>query len=116
MTDPYEVVWGRSALRDLDEILEHIATDVNRGVDQALSTYEKVRSRVSTLKRYPRRCRRVPELDRLGLREFRELIVNPFRIVFRLTEGEVRLIGVLDSRRDLEELLVYRALVNPSQM
>lgn len=116
MVDSYEIIWGRSALRDLDEILEYIATDVDRGVDQALSTYEQLRSKVSTLKRYPRRCRRVPELDRLGLREFRELIVNPFRIVFRLTEGEVRLIGVLDSRRDLETLLTHRALVNPSQV
>ncbi len=108
MAETFEVFWSQSAVSDLDDILDHLAE--HAGIDQALDTYEQVRGRVASLTGLPRRCRYVPELKDLGLTEFREAILPPYRLFFRLIERRVILLGVLDSRRDLEELLVQRAL------
>ena len=108
MTETFEIFWSQSAVRDLDEILEYQAEQAS--IDLALELYEKVRRRVASLSSLPRRCRFVPELKGLGLAEFREAILPPYRIFFRLTEKRVILLGVLDSRRDLEEILIQRAL------
>jgi len=108
MPGPFQVVWAPSAVRDLDRILEYIAHD--RGIDRALRLYEKIRTQVDSLRDHPARCRWVPELKDLGVETYRELILPPYRICFRLEESRVVLLGVLDSRRDLEELLVKRLL------
>ncbi len=108
MAEAYEVVWSQAAVGDLDEILDFAAE--RDGVDRALELYEKVRRRVASLSRYPRRCRYVPEIKAIGLSEFRESIDPPYRILFRLVGKQAILLGILDSRRDLEALLIQRAL------
>jgi toxin ParE1/3/4 len=108
MRGGFQVVWAPSAVRDLDLILEYIAND--QGIDRALRLYEKIRNQVDLLQEQPARCRWVPELKDLGVETYRELILPPYRICFRLEESRVVLLGVLDSRRDLEELLVRRLL------
>jgi plasmid stabilization system protein ParE len=114
VTAEYEICWSQSAIRDLDEILEYIAAD--RSVDQALKEYERIRRSIADLSRFPRRCRQVPELQDLGLVDFRELILHPYRIFFHMVDSKVFLIGVLDSRRDLEELLIQCALCIPDDL
>ncbi|MEM7356199.1 MAG: type II toxin-antitoxin system RelE/ParE family toxin [Acidobacteriota bacterium] len=112
MAERFEVFWSQSAVRDLDEILDFVAREAS--IDQALALYAKVRERVASLTTLPRRCRYAPELESLGLREFRESLVPPYRIFFRLVEERVILVGILDSRRDLGELLIQRALEEDS--
>ncbi|MCP3958514.1 MAG: type II toxin-antitoxin system RelE/ParE family toxin [bacterium] len=108
MAEKFEVLWSRSAVNDLDEILDYLAEEAS--IDRALDLYEKVRGQVASLSRLPRRCRYVPELKAVGLTEFREAILPPYRIFFRLVDDRVILLGILDGRRDLEELLIQRAL------
>lgn len=108
MSDRFEVVWSRHAVRDLDGILDYLADEA--GVETALTLYENLRRRLGTLERYPRRCRIVPELREIGLDAYRELIYRPYRIFFRIDGAKLVLLGILDSRRDLEQLLVQRAL------
>jgi plasmid stabilization system protein ParE len=108
MPEVFEITWTRTAVRDLDEILEYIAAE--RGVDQALQLYEALRHSISSLTKMPRRCRQVPELLDIGLFEYREIIERPYRLVFRIVDQEVVILAILDSRRDLEELLIQRAI------
>ncbi len=108
MTEKLAVFWSESAASDLDDILDLVAD--RDGVDRALELYENLRRRVAGLSRHPRRCRYVPELKAIGLSEFRESICRPYRLFFRLVGDQVILLGVLDSRRDLEALLIDRAL------
>lgn len=79
-------------------------------VNSALSIYEKLTGRIESLARVPRRCRIVPELKEIGVTVFRELLVSRYRICFRIDGKKVILVGVLDSRRDLQEILIDRAL------
>jgi toxin ParE1/3/4 len=108
MPEVFGITWTRTAVRDLDEILGYIAAE--RGVDQALQLYETLRHSIASLATMPRRCRQVPELLDIGLLEYREVIERPFRLVFRIVDQEVAILAVLDSRRDLVELLIQRAI------
>lgn len=108
MAEAFEVLWTQASFRDLDEILDFVAE--RDGIDRALVIYEHLRERIASLKTYPRRCRHVPELKAIGLSEYRELIAPPYRIFFRLVNCQATLLGVLDGRRDLEAILVQRAL------
>lgn len=102
-----EVIWAPSAIRDMDDILDYVAT--SQGGDSAEHLYLKVASRIESLSRFPRRARLVAELRRVGVREYRELIVSHYRILFRIVGQTVAILGVLDGRRDLSELIMRRA-------
>lgn len=108
MSETYRLVWAPNAIRDLDEILDYAAT--KRGPEDAERLYRKIVPRVDGLTRFPKRARLVPELRRVGVREYRELIVSPYRILFRLAGQSIVILGVFDGRRDLTELLLTRAL------
>jgi plasmid stabilization system protein ParE len=71
---------------------------------------KRLRDRADSLWSLPERGRVVPELLDLGLRDWRELIVRPFRIVYRISENSVLVEVIFDGRRDAESLLADRLL------
>jgi plasmid stabilization system protein ParE len=108
VTRGYRVLWAPIAAQDLDDLIDYIAAQ--HGPDAAVRVYDKVKKRTQTLSTHPKRCRIVPELRSVGVMEYRELIVSPYRVFFRIDEKDVGIIGVLDGRRDLEETLIRRAM------
>ena len=108
MPKTYRVRWAPVAFQDLDEIIDYVAAQDGPGV--AAAVYRKIKTRTRTLSNHPNRCRVVPELKSLGVTEYRELIVSPYRVFFRIDGRDVGIVGVLDGRRDLEEALVRRAM------
>lgn len=107
MPDRFRVVWTRASIVDLDQIIDYVALDA--GIDRALRLYEKIRDKVESLSQFPRRGRIVPELETIAVLEFREILMDRYRIVFRIDGKKVVLVGILDGRRDLEAILVDRA-------
>ena len=108
MPDRYTIEWTDVAEADVDEILEYITS--RDCVEAALDVYDKLMHRIETLASRPTRCRVPPELKKLGVSEYHELIVSPYSVFFRVRGKRVGIVAVLDRRRDLEELLVQRAL------
>lgn len=108
MGEDFEIFWSPSAIRDLDDILDYVAT--SRGADAAERIHASIVQRVSTLSRAPSRARVVPELKDAGIRDYRELNFTPYRIPFRIAGKVVAVLGVFDGRRELGELLLKRAL------
>jgi toxin ParE1/3/4 len=109
VTRKFEIQWTASAQADLGEILEYVAYRDSYAAAEGL--YEKLIRRIDTLVAHPLRCRIIPELRAVGVLDFRELIAPPYRVCFRIHGKDVVLLGVLDSRRDLGELLLRRALL-----
>lgn len=104
---PFRVDWAEVARGDLFAIVDYL---VERNPDAAASTLDKLERRAAALKRTPERGRVIPELARLQLRHYRELIVPPYRLIYRVTGRRVLVLGVLDSRRNLEDLLLERLI------
>ena len=102
-----EVVWTPQATRDLDAIAEYIAAD---SVDRAIEIVQRLYARAQTLNQFAERGRLVPEMRTIGKRKYRELIENPWRLIYRVDDQAVEVQAVLDGRRDLEQLLMERLL------
>ncbi len=103
----YRVMWTETAVRDLEEIVSYIARDSKQ---QATKVLKKIRGKSATLRSIPSRGRVVPELVELGLRNWCELIVSLWRIIYRIEGRFVFVDSVLDGRRDVEDILMQRLL------
>ena len=105
MNQIYEIVWARVAENDLKEMIDYIAID---SPTNALKIFKKIKNKASGLYTMPERCRIVPELKDQGIMQYRELIISPWRIMFRITEIKVYILSVLDARRNIEDILLKR--------
>jgi len=104
----YKVSWTKDAERNLDEILNFIIE--HDGLTIAHKIYQKIKEKVSLLKVSPLQGREVKELKSLK-KNYHEIIVNPWRIIYAVDKGIINILLVIDSRRDLEELL-YDMIIN----
>jgi len=104
----YRVRWTKTASDDLETILDYIAA--NDGPPAAEKILERIASAAERLRTSCRRGRVVPELKDLGITLYRELIVPPWRIVYRIEGRDVLVLAALDGRRDMESLLLDRLL------
>ncbi len=90
--------FAESAVLDLEAVL---AWYEEQGVPQVgRSLVEEVLARVETLTDHPELGRIVPEFGQAFLRE---LIHPPFRLVYRLDPGQVRVVRVWRSERLMKE-------------
>ncbi len=105
MNPTYEVVWSEAAERDLIAIVQYIAED---SPARAFEILKKIRRKASRLRTFPDRGRIVPELRQQGINQYHELILPPWRVIYRISTKRVYVLTVLDSRRSVEDLLLQR--------
>ena len=94
------LIWSQPALLDLEEIAAYIALD---NKPAAMRYVRKVFSAVARLKRYPNSGRRPEELPSTP---YRELIVPPCRVFYRVKEDAVFILHVMRSERLLRSFLL----------
>jgi addiction module RelE/StbE family toxin len=105
MKNKYYVVWSNIAENDLKNIIEYIADD---SPPNALKILKSIKQKASSLSTFPERGRMVPELRGQGILQYRELVISPWRILYRISEMNVFVLSVLDSRRNIEDILLKR--------
>ena len=106
----FRVQWAEVAVRDLEELVSYIAADSELDANRVLIRLER---RAAALESNPGRGRIVPELAHFGMRTWRELVVRPYRVLYRIEADTVTVLAVVDGRRDLEDLLLERLLRTP---
>ncbi len=104
----YTIEWTKDAVRNLNEILDYIIQ--NDGKSIAEKNYQKIKKKTSLLKVSPLQGRDVKELKSLK-KEYYEVIVKPWTIIYTIDKEIINILLVIDSRRDLEELL-YNMIIN----
>jgi toxin ParE1/3/4 len=107
MSKKYKVEWAATAEVDLKQIINYIAID---SPGNALQILERIRQKVSALYTLPERGRIVPELQEQGINIYRELIISPWRIVYRISDTTVYVLSIIDSRQNVEDILLNRFL------
>lgn len=108
MTERFRIVWTDAAVNDLLEIIDYVAG--RDSLNAAEDLHEQIMGAVDGLETMPTRCRVVPELHTESIDAYRELLVGSYRIMFGLRGTEAVVLAAVDGRRDLEELLIERAL------
>ena len=94
------LIWTEPALLDLDEIAEYIALDDSVA---AARYVQKVFDRVERLEAHPKSGKRPPELPRTP---YREVVVAPCRIFYRIERDAVCILYVMRSERLLRSYLL----------
>lgn len=94
------LIWTAPALADLDEIAEYIALDDPRA---AARFVKKVFNRVERLERHPNSGRRPAELTGTN---YREVVVPPCRVFYRLDGELVYILYIMRSDRLLRRYLL----------
>ena len=107
MNPTYKVIWASVAEDDLKNIILYIAED---SLANARIIFEKIKEKATSLKLFPERGRIVPELQDQGIFLYRELIVAPWRIIYRISDKKVYILSVLDSRQNAEAILLKRLI------
>jgi toxin ParE1/3/4 len=105
MKKSYEVRWSETSENDLISIVQYIAED---NPYQAHEIFKSIKEKASNLRVFPSRGRIVPELLEQGVTQYRELIIPPWRIMYRVSEHEVYVLSVLDSHQNVEDILLQR--------
>ena len=101
----FAVAWARIAEQDLAAILDFVARESPEGAARLLLRLEQKASSLETL---PLRGRIVPELLKIQVRGYRELLIGPYRLVYRVESARVVVLAVFDGRRNLEDILLDR--------
>jgi len=107
MSDNYKIEWAKVSENDLKGIIEYIAED---SPANALKILKKIKQKASSLFTLPERGSIVPELQDQGILIYRELIVLPWRIIYRISETKVYVLSVLDARQNVEDILLKRLI------
>jgi len=107
MNQTYEIIWADVAENDLREIIEYIAIE---SPGNALKILKKIKQKTSSLYTLPERGRIVPELQDQGILLYRELIIPPWRIIYRISKIKVYVLSVLDARQNVEDILLKRMI------
>ncbi|MFC2167240.1 type II toxin-antitoxin system RelE/ParE family toxin [Acidobacteriota bacterium] len=107
MNKKHEVIWTSSAENDLAGIIEYLAAD---SPANALKVLDKLKEKAANLYHSPKRGRIIPELQEYGIHQYREIIAAPWRLMYRAQEDKVYVIAVLDSRQNIEDILLKKVL------
>lgn len=103
----YPIIGTRIAANDLKAIIQYIHRDNPK---TAVNLFTKLKAAASDLALFPERERIVPELLAHGIGHYRELIVPPWRIMYRFSEERVYILAVIDARRNIEDVLLGRLI------
>lgn len=104
----FEVELTQGAEDDLEAIHNYLAE--HRSKDAAESLLNAFLEKISTLERYPDRGGVPKELEVLGVREFRQILLDPYRLIYRVIGSKVVILIIADGRRDMQALLERRLL------
>lgn len=104
----FEVELTQGAEDDLETIFDYLVE--NRSLDDATQLLDTLLRKIRTLELYPMRGSVPKELESLGIREFRQILMSPYRLIYRVLADKVFILVIADGRRDMQALLERRLL------
>ena len=107
MNKTFQVIWAKSAIYDLEDIIDYIGQD-NPLTAQKL--FGQIKDKIESLTYSPQRGRYIPELQKQGILSYRELIISPWRMMYRIFEDKVYVLAIIDSRRNVEDILLEKLI------
>ena len=95
-----QIIWTEAALLDIEEIAEYIALDKPSAASLLVKNIFNTTDR---LKQFPESGRKPPELKKS---RYREIIVDPCRIFYRIEKETIYILYVMRSERQLRKYLL----------
>jgi toxin ParE1/3/4 len=104
----FEVLLTEGAEWDLENIHDYIAQfDSSASAEHVL---DQLMVTVVSLTRFPERGSFPQELAALGIKEYRQTLFKPYRVIYRVIGRQVIIYLIVDGRRDMQAVLARRLL------
>ncbi len=94
-----KIIWTDPAVNDLDNIQSYIAQDSER---YASIVIERIILATGNIEFFPFMGRMVPEVAETTIRE---ILVHPYRVIYRTKENLIEILTVIHQARDLTNIL-----------
>ena len=101
--EKYNVNITQNAENDLNEIIMYIAQN---SPQNALKVMERIQEKIKTLDHFPNRGGYVPELLARNIKDYRQLMERPWKIIYKIENDDVNILSIIDTRRNLQDVLV----------
>jgi plasmid stabilization system protein ParE len=103
----FKVIWTKNAELDLELIIEYIKIN---SISTAKKIFFEIKQESNKLHTLPERKRVVPEFQKIGIVKYREIIYKRWRIIYKIDDEKVYVLIVVDSSRNLEDILFQRLI------
>jgi len=104
----FEVFLTDGAVQDLEAIHDYISEfDCVAKANHVMDALMEV---VQSLSRFPERGSYPRELVGLGIKEYRQTLFKPYRVIYRVIGSQVIMYLIADGRRDMQSVLARRLL------
>ncbi len=103
----FAVFWTNTAQNDLACIMEYIYRD---SPQNARNILKSIKEQAQNLDTFPERGRVVPELSDVGVLLYRELIIERWRLIYRIDGMKVFVMTLIDARQNAEDILFRRLI------
>jgi plasmid stabilization system protein ParE len=113
MANKYFVKWTAPAREELNEIIDYIS---KTNINYAIKILDSIEENVKKLDMFPERYRIVPELEKYGYLLYRQMIVEYWRIIYKIVNDHVYIMLVIDGRRNLEDLLLKKMILRENEI
>jgi toxin ParE1/3/4 len=104
----FQVSLTEDAARDLEGLFDYIAE--HDDPVKAGRVLDRIEQAVVSLATFPQRGSHPNELLSLGIRDYRQSVAGPYRVIYRLVGRRVYVYLIADGRRDMQALLARRLL------
>ena len=104
----FEVLLTHGAERDLSELHRYISGAHSR--ERADRLLDRLIGVAGDLARLPDRGHVPPELAAVGIREYRQVVTDGYRVIYRVMGERIIIHLIADSRRNMQSLLERRLL------
>ncbi len=103
-----EVLFTAGAERDLQELYDFVAAQDS--VAQAERLLDRIEALVTDRATSPDRGAHPQKLSALGIRDYRQVFLKPYRVIYRCLGPKIIIYLVVDGCRDMTTLLTRRLL------
>ena len=100
--------WTKNAKDDLLNIVTRIKEDGSPTT--AKEIYKRLKDKAHSSNLFPLKGRVVLELQIEGIMHYREIIVTPWRIIYKVGSDTVYIMSIIDSRQNVDNLLLEKIL------
>jgi toxin ParE1/3/4 len=105
----YKIIWSKDAGEELIEIITWYK--YNAGKNTAQKIYSRINAQIKRLKDMPGIRKPVQLLKDIGINDYRQIIQEHWIIYYKVERECIKIISVIDGRRNLEEIL-YKKIID----
>jgi toxin ParE1/3/4 len=104
----FRVLLTGGAERDLEALYDYVVR--SDGSSKAHHLLDHLMETVESLAKFPARGSHPKELAALGIKEYRQVLFKPYRVIYRIVDRQVIIYLIVDGRRDMQSVLALKLL------